>query len=307
MVPVLPARFASNQRALTPVPRSTTPSKHVEAEIGHRLRHHALAVREESLLKPPVAVKDLRDEVRLGDLSEVCNPRVGTHQIDQPNTERAERERRIGMEFGADAELARRLDNRLAARQLLQLDRRCVVADLEGPPQGGDAVVLLIVVFGAVGELTGAVGQEERRIEDGVGRREAMLEGGQIDEWFEGRSTLKRRLDRTVELAALKIETTDQGENRSRAVVHRDQRALDLRLLEQVHDQRLHCLLGVLGPRGSSGKGSGSRTRTRSPGFEMRLRELVPVHLADSRPSLRVPVTDPQIGLACRHIDEQPP
>ena len=221
--------------------------QHVQGKIGHCLRHNALAVREVSFLKPLVAVKNLRNEVWLGDLSEVCNPRVGTYQIDQPNAEGAERKRRIGVELGADAELTRCLDNRSAARQLLQLDRRGVVAGLQGPPQGGDAVVLLIVIFRAIGELTSAVGKEEGRIEDGVCRCEAMLEGGQIDEGFERRTALERRLDRAVELGALKIETADQGKNRARAVVHRDQRSLDLRFLQQIHHERFLRLLWVFG------------------------------------------------------------
>ena len=54
-----------------------------------------------------------------------------------------------------------RLDHRLAADQLLQLHRGGVEAQLQGPPQGGDAVVLAVVVLRTVGELALGVGKQE--------------------------------------------------------------------------------------------------------------------------------------------------
>ncbi len=75
----------------------------------------------------------------------------------------------------------------------------------------------------------------DRRVQEALAGRDALLQRRQIDERLEAGARLALRLGGAVELAALETPATDQREHPSGPGIERDQRALDSRNLPQCH------------------------------------------------------------------------
>ncbi len=132
MVPVFPADVARKPPRRLARCRVDHAFEHIEREVGDGFGHDPFGVREEPLLEAPVAVVDLGNEIGLRDFAEIGNSRIGADEIDQADAERPEGQRRVGVEFGADAEPARSVHHRFTPASCCSLTADSVVAEFEG-------------------------------------------------------------------------------------------------------------------------------------------------------------------------------
>ena len=152
------------------------------------------------------------------------------------------------------------VDHLLAPHQLEQLHRRHVDRLLERPPQGHDAVMLVVVVLGAVAELAVGADERGRRVEQRVGRGPPRLQGGAVDERLERRPHLPVRLGDAIEAVAVEVPAADQAAHGAGLVLDHHRRRLDHRLLLEVEAGLGHRLRRL--GRGQWLRG-GSRLRRR--------------------------------------------
>ena len=160
---------------------------------------------------------------------------IGEHAVPGGDLERrqhaaAERERQApGQLFDVDAEPGDVLQREVDADLAQQPNRDEVARLVQRGAQRGGAVELATVVLGPPRPLEARVLEHHRGVVDDAGRGVAVLQGGGVDERLEARSGLTLGLDRTVELAAVEVESTGQGDDRAVVRVERDQRPLHVR------------------------------------------------------------------------------
>ena len=97
---------------------------------------------------------------------------------------------------------------------------------LEADADGDGALVSPVVVLGRPGFAVPAVDEGHGFVGDEAGRREAVLQGGGVEEGLDGRTRLPRRLDGPVELAVAVGIAADEGPDLSRLGVDGDEAAV---------------------------------------------------------------------------------
>ena len=85
----------------------------------------------------------------------------------------------------------------------------------QGLPEPGRAIRPATVIFRAPLVLKPGVVKHDGGIVDNTCCSKAMFQRRRVDKWFETGPRLAPRLGNTVELAAVKIEAADQGQQRA--------------------------------------------------------------------------------------------
>ena len=131
-----------------------------------------------------VAVAGLADKLRCNPLAHVRQHRIRAGHVDQPDRDRAEREResRIrALKVGGDTHRPRRRDRRIdAGIRLEKLDRRNVPRLADCLPHRDRAVILEVGVLWHVAAEAGS------RVDNDGRRRRSVFQRRQVVEDFEG-------------------------------------------------------------------------------------------------------------------------
>src|SRR5581483_6283793 len=128
-------------------------------------------------------------------------------------------------------------DYRIHAGFLREFQSGNIARISKGMSQCNVALEFVIEIVRRIGHAAA----EERRgsIENAVVGLSALIHGGGIDKWLEGRTHLALGLSRPVELGLLKIAPADHGFDVACSIVDCQQSALRSRILLKQHSGRM--------------------------------------------------------------------
>ncbi len=193
------------------------------------------------LIAPPqhmaVAVLDHVDQGGGDDAAPFGERGIGAGKPKHGGLDRPERGGKDARHVLNNAEIRRRLGDRVHADEIGHAQRHQVARVLERLMQRHRAIEVHLVIIGPPFALRAEI-DHEGRVEEALARRDAALHRGEIDEGLEARARLAVGLGGAVELADRVRKAAREGEHAAGARIERDQGSLDLRDLAELEADR---------------------------------------------------------------------